>query len=42
MDYKNVKSDKKKEKMGFPQETDIDYENDSDEKLKKMGRQVED
>lgn len=44
MEYKNIKSDRRKETMDYPQETDIDYENENnnDEKLKKLGRQVED
>ena len=42
MDYKNVQSASKKGMKDIPQENDIDYEKEDDEKLKKLGRQVED
>lgn len=47
MEYKNVQSGKRDRLKDFPDETNIDYENDNDEtlndeKLKRLGRQVED
>lgn len=41
MDFKNDQSAKRKGMKDRPSETDIDYENDNDEALKKLGRQTE-
>lgn len=41
MDYKNVQSAKRDGMMDMPSETDIDYEKEDDEVLKKLGRQTE-
>jgi hypothetical protein len=41
MDFKNVQSAKRESMKDMPSETDIDYENDSEETLKKLGRQTE-
>lgn len=41
MEEKNIKDVKREKKKDWPSETDIDYENDNDETLKKYGRQVE-
>ena len=42
MDYKNVQSAVREGIKNVPAETDIDYENDNDETLKKLGRQTVD
>lgn len=42
MDEKNIQSAKREGMKDRPSETDIDYENDNDEALKRLGRQVED
>lgn len=42
MDLKNVQSATRDGMKDVPQETDIDFENEDKESLKKMGRQVED
>ena len=41
MDFNNDQNAKREGMKDMPSETDIDYENDNDETLKKMGRQVE-
>lgn len=41
MDFKNDQSAKRKGMKDMPSETDIDYEKEDDEKLKKLGRQTE-
>ena len=42
MDFKNVQSASRVGMKDMPSESDIDYENDDDESLKRLGRQVED
>lgn len=42
MEYRNVQSAKREGMKDIPSETNIDYENDNDETLKRLGRQVED
>jgi len=42
MEYRNVQSAKREGMKDMPSETNIDYENDNDETLKRLGRQVED
>jgi len=41
MDFKNDQSAKREGMKDMPSDTDIDYENDNDETLKRFGRQVE-
>ncbi|HYE68708.1 MAG TPA: hypothetical protein VEA58_08850 [Anaerovoracaceae bacterium] len=41
MDFENDQSAKRKGMKDMPSDTDIDYENDNDETLKKLGRQTE-
>ncbi len=42
MDYKNVQSAVREGIRDVPAETDIDYEKNDDESLKKLGRQTVD
>lgn len=41
MDWKNVQTASRKGMKDIPEETNIDYEKEDDEKLKKLGRQTE-
>jgi hypothetical protein len=41
MNYKNVQSASREGMKDIPEETDIDYEKEDSEELKKLGRQVE-
>ncbi len=41
MDFKNDQSAKREGMKDMPSDTDIDYEKEDDETLKRLGRQVE-
>lgn len=42
MDFKNVQSASRKDRKDIPEEMNIDFENEDDESLKRLGRQAED
>lgn len=42
MEDRNIQSVKREKMKDMPSETNIDYENENDEALKRLGRQVED